>query len=110
MEFEIEDGVLTYYGGPGGNVVVPESVTGINGFAFCECEMLKQITLPNGLISIDAFAFWKCANLSKIIMPTSATEIHNLAFADCDSLTIHAPAESYAIQFAKENGIQYEEL
>lgn len=35
-EFEIENGVLTKYNGPGGDVTIPDGVVGIGAYAFSE--------------------------------------------------------------------------
>ena len=40
-------------------------------------------------------------------IPESVIEIGEGAFAGCGSLTIHAPAGSYAEQYAKENNIPF---
>ena len=80
-DFVIESGVLTNYVGPGGDVVIPDGVTSIGGWAF----------FRNGLADIS--------------IPASVTNIGEKAFDGCPKLTIHAPAGSCAEQYAKENNI-----
>ena len=43
-------------------------------------------------------------------LPQSVKQIRDYAFAYCPKLTIHAPADSYAEQYAKENNIPFQEL
>ena len=45
-DFIIENGVLTKYVGPGGDVVIPEGVTEIRYWAFDGCENLKSVFIP----------------------------------------------------------------
>lgn len=40
-------------------------------------------------------------------IPDSVTSIGEGAFSACKELTIHAPAGSYAEQYAKENNIPF---
>ena len=58
-DFVIENGVLTKYVGPGGDVVVPEGVSRISSSAFEYCEGLKSIVLPKGIKGIGDKAFLK---------------------------------------------------
>lgn len=43
-------------------------------------------------------------------IPASVTEIQDWAFQNCESLTIYAPAGSYAEQYARENNIKFEAI
>ena len=83
-DFIIEDGVLTEYVGPGGDVVIPAGVT-----------------------SIGDKTFWNCRDLTSAVIPGSVTHIGKYAFRNCRFLTIHAPAGSYAERYAKENNIPF---
>ena len=47
QDFVIENGVLTKYNGPGGDVTIPEGVTEIGGSAFDGCKKLT-IHAPAG--------------------------------------------------------------
>ncbi len=58
-EFEIdENGVLVKYNGPGGDVVIPESVTKIGNSAFSGCSNLKTVQFSSRLQEIGNSAFW----------------------------------------------------
>ena len=51
-DFIIENSVLRKYVGPGGEVVIPEGITQIGDYAFCENSKISKIVLPEGLIKI----------------------------------------------------------
>ena len=107
-EFLIEDGVLLRYEGKGGDVVVPEGVTRIEDFVFCEASSketygddeqleaeeerlnmfnrgrITSITLPSSLQSIGSNAFRGCRELKEVYIPDSVTEIEAHAFSKCE--------------------------
>lgn len=64
-DFIIENGVLTKYVGPGGEVVIPDGVTSIGDSAFSYCIALTSVTIPEGVTSIGGWAFFQCARLKK---------------------------------------------
>lgn len=88
--FEIHDGVLT------------------------KCRMSGEekvtVTIPDGVTNIGNNAFMRCTALESITIPESVTSIGYNAFYHCDNLTICAPAGSYAIEYAKDNGIKFKEI
>ena len=68
--------------------------------------------IPNGVTSIGTAAFKHCGNMKKIKIPESVIAIKKYysgehAFSESPDLTIHAPAGSYAEQYAKENNIPF---
>ncbi|GHT48032.1 hypothetical protein FACS189440_10560 [Bacteroidia bacterium] len=85
-EFEIDNGVLLHYYGTGGNVVIPNSVTKINDYAFYKCNSLKSVTIPAGVTSIGKYAFEKCDNLTSVVIPSTVTRIGSNAFVSCSNL------------------------
>lgn len=82
--FAIEDGKLIEYRGTGGDVTVPNGVTAIGKKAFYYYHGLRSVTIPD-----------------------SVTSIGYKAFSEYASLTIHAPADSYAETYARKNNIPF---
>ena len=74
-------------------IVIPDSVTDIEQYAFEGCTSLSDITLPDSLTSIGLSAFESCTALTDIALPDSLTYIGGFAFANCTSLkTVTVPA------------------
>lgn len=86
-DFVIEDGALTKYTGPGGDVVIPEGVTVICDHAFHCCNSLTGIALPTSVTHFGEWAFGCCNNLTTIVIPDSMTSIGEWAFGNCHNLT-----------------------
>lgn len=105
--FVIIRGVMYYYCGEKRNVNVPNGVTAIDEQAFFTGEDIESVVLPDGLISIGEGAFANCYELVHLVIPGSVTNVAPRAFEDCEALTIHAPAGSYAIDYAKRNRISF---
>ena len=85
-DFIIENGVLTKYVGPGGDVTVPEGVTSIGQGAFEWCHSLTSITLPDSVTSIGECAFFGCKKLTSVTLPDSVTSIGKGSFWGCEAL------------------------
>lgn len=87
-EFVIdENGVLTKYNGPGGQVTVPDGVTKIGDMAFQREEKnITQVTLPESVEAIGDGAFSSSTNLEAVQMP-GVKEIGEEAFRECINLT-----------------------
>ncbi len=68
-------------------VVLPEGLTVIGGWAFFDCANLKSVNLPAGLTAIAHDAFRACPALTGIVFPESLTEIGYYAFYECTALT-----------------------
>ena len=67
--------------------------------------------IPDGVASIADHAFLaSCESVTSVKIPDSGAEIGNNAFDCCKSLTFHAPAGSFAEQFAKKNKIPFEAI
>ena len=91
---------------------VPTGVLAIGKSAFSGRD-IEILTIPEGVCSIGAYAFNGCREkLTDVFIPASVTKIGGGAFLWCGSkkgvpFTIHAPAYSYAEQYAKENDIPF---
>ena len=86
---------------------IPEGVLSIGEKTFCGCRALENISIPETVEIIKADAFNGCAKLKMIRIPNKTVKIGERAFDNCPKLTIHAPAGSYAEQYAKENNIPF---
>ena len=82
-DFVIENGGLTAYNGPGGDVVIPNGVVYIGSGAFAGCDGLTGITIPSGVTTIGDAAFFSCKNLAYVTIPASVTTIMNFPFSEC---------------------------
>ena len=66
-DFVIEDnGRLTAYHGPGGEVTIPEGVLKIGEGAFAGSAALTGVTVPEGAEEIEKEAFLGCAGLRRV--------------------------------------------
>jgi len=73
--------------GVNGDVVLPDSVTSIESWAFSGCSSPTHVTIGNNVTSIGYSAFYGCRGLTGVTIPDSVTSIGSYAFADCsDSL------------------------
>jgi|LSQX01.3.fsa_nt_gb hypothetical protein len=91
-------------------VRLSDRLTKIKDRTFEGCVSLIKVNIPADLVSIGKAAFKICANLELLEISEKVTEIGKDAFADCPKLVIHAPKGSYAIEYARDNGIKYVEI
>ena len=88
-------------------ITLPDSLTTIGDGAFYICVSLTTVTLPEGLTSIGEGAFAFCETLTTVTLPNGLTSIGDSAFSNCDALTLTVPRDSYACQYAIDNGLTY---
>ena len=69
------------------DLVIPNSVRSIGGWAFGYCSGLTSVTIPNSVTSIGEYAFAECSGLTSVTIPNSVTSIGEDAFYNCSSLT-----------------------
>ena len=69
------------------SIILPPSVTTIDGWAFESCRKLTYVNLPATLEKISQGCFADCTSLSKIELPDGISQIENEAFDGCNSLT-----------------------
>ncbi len=65
---------------------VPDSVTNISDWAFCDCVNLKKINVPDSVYEIGEGAFYNCVGLKEIVLPDSVCRIDDIAFRGCTAL------------------------
>ncbi len=99
-------------------IVIDSGITSIPESAFGFFDNLREVEIRPGLERIGAKAFYSCESLSKITIPASVTSIGE-DFLWTGSYWIHdhshvvhaaiyAPKDSYAMEYARANGIAYE--
>lgn len=59
-----EDGVLTAYNGPGGDVIIPDGVNAIGEFAFYHGDEIDRVTFPKSVTVVERDAFNWCKSLT----------------------------------------------
>ena len=67
-------------------LVVPNTVTKINSYAFDNYTSLTSVTIPNSVMSIGNNAFSNCDSLMSITIPDSVTRIGSYTFEGCANL------------------------
>jgi len=90
------------------NIELPASLLVIDRCLFADCQNLISVRIPEKVKYICDNAFLRCSKLQYVTFEGELTEIHKNAFAGCESLIIRANANSFAIEYAKTHGINFE--
>ncbi|MGM9595314.1 MAG: leucine-rich repeat protein, partial [Oscillospiraceae bacterium] len=69
------------------SVVIPSTITKINGGAFYGCSNLSNLVLQDGLKTIKGQAFAKCVSLTTLELPDTVTVVEGGAFGKCSNLS-----------------------
>ena len=69
------------------NLIIPNSVTWVGGYAFYGCSGLTSVTIPNSVTWVGDYAFESCRGLTSVTIPNSVISIGNSAFDSCSGLT-----------------------
>jgi len=85
-DYEIIDGVLKYYYGNGGEIIIPENVKEIDSKVFKENIQITSVTIPGSISYIDLETFAGCRKLRKIILHEGVKCIGEFSFSECDEL------------------------
>lgn len=73
-------------------VIIPDSVTSIDGLAFANCSSLIDVTIPDSVTHIGGLAFSECTSLTNLIIPDSVTHIGTNAFHKVPHITYNGTA------------------
>ena len=73
----------------GGSFVIPDSVTRVEGEAFCSSIGLTSVSVPSGVTAIGESAFFGCSRLGSIYFLGSAPTLGAGAFTDCQATAYH---------------------
>jgi hypothetical protein len=82
---------ITGYGGPGGAVIIPDTIVGlpviaIGSGAFQGYPVPSSITISTNVTSIASMAFQNCPSLSNISIPRSVTNLTSQSLWGCTRL------------------------
>ncbi|MBR5284757.1 MAG: leucine-rich repeat protein, partial [Clostridia bacterium] len=84
--FNIQNGILQRYSGPGGELTIPAGVTAVGRSAFEGCRTLTAIHLPETVREIGSGTFRNCVSLRSVDFPAALTKIGDAAFQGCIGL------------------------
>ena len=88
--------------------VVFNATTGnVPNQCFSGCAELSNVTLNDTVTEIGYYAFSNCPNLNYIEIPTSVTSIAKSSFQNDTNITLGVYRNSYALEYAENNGINY---
>ncbi len=73
-------------GVPVTELTIPNDITVLKNYVFCNFEALTKVTLPDGLLSIGKYAFADCTALTEIHIPDSVRSVGEYAFSFSDGL------------------------
>ena len=79
-DFVIQYRILEKYNGPGGDVIIPEGITGIDANAFYGRDDLTSIIIPDGVTKIGIGTFDGCTSLRHIQLPITLKQMDIAAF------------------------------
>lgn len=89
-------------------VTIFSNVKFIGDGAFKDCKRLETVKLSEGLLHLGNYVFYGCSNLKEIEIPKSVLYIGSNAFDKDVKVLVHE--DSFALQYAKENNLNYEIL
>lgn len=72
--------------GLSGAIIVPNTVTSIEEYAFYGCDKITSITLPSSIAEFENNTFTNCTSLESINIPEGLTTIGKTVFGYCSSL------------------------
>jgi hypothetical protein len=87
---------ITKYTGPGGDVRIPDTITGlpvvsIGPSAFSGCTNLISVTISDSVIGIGDAAFESCSYMTSATIGTNVTTIGDSAFSFCPLTSVTIP-------------------
>ncbi len=85
-DFIISGDCITGYKGNGGDVVIPDGITEIDGFAFGENDNITSLIVPKGCTKIGTSAFYDCTTLKTVTFEGDMEAVGMMSFCGCTAL------------------------
>jgi hypothetical protein len=76
-------------------VVLANSVTTINPYAFGECFDLPAVELPEGLTTIGSYAFYECRGICSLTIPSTVTSVGEYPFVNVANVVYSGPLNTH---------------
>ena len=70
---------------------------------FAENENIKELIIPDSVTKIEDYAFESCINLTTVTIPTSVTDMGHYSFSRCDKLSVATLPAEQVDNIPKEN-------
>ncbi|MBQ8288267.1 MAG: leucine-rich repeat protein [Clostridia bacterium] len=88
-------------------ITIPDSVHEIGEGSFCNCALLDEVEIPDSVTTIDDCVFRGCTSLERVIVPSSVTELGWGLFDGCESIvTVYCDEGSMIQDYCRRNGIR----
>ena len=88
-------------------ITIPDSVHEVGEGAFCNCVLLDEVEIPDSVTAIDDCAFRGCTNLERVFIPSSVTELGWGLFDGCEEkVTVYCDEGSAIHEYCERNAIK----